>query len=206
MLQMQGRVWAEELRIWHTGITRRRQANFSCGVSALQSRDRWNTAITSARYMYCMQKAQRKKRIQPGTPAMQKLCDLAVQAMRFSTLRYVWGPAISAQEIALQMREMHVPTMRLWYTSTIKHQISEYQWENEGMEVSKMSKHMIEQYWVHMRKWSTTLENQAFRYRRAPLRVPSISISRCAFYQAFFCNSNFSPTPSSHVEWGPKHK
>ena len=85
--------------------------------------------------MCCMQKAQRKKRIQPGTPAMQKLCDMAVQAMRLSALRYVWGPAISAQEIALQMREMHVPTMRLWYTSTIKHQVSQYQCGNEGVEV-----------------------------------------------------------------------
>ena len=85
--------------------------------------------------MYCMQKAQRKKRIQPGTPAMQKLCDMAVQAMRFSALRYVWGPAISTQEIALQMREMHVPTMRLWYTSATKYEVSQYQCENEGVEV-----------------------------------------------------------------------
>ena len=60
--------------------------------------------------MYCVQKAQKTKRIQPGTLEMQKLCDLAVQAMGFFALRYMW--VVEPSTIVLQMREMHIPTMQ----------------------------------------------------------------------------------------------
>ena len=60
---------------------------------------------------------------------------MAMQGMRLSALRYVWDQAISAQEIALHMREMHVSTMRLWYTSATKYEVSQYQCGNEGVEV-----------------------------------------------------------------------
>ena len=63
---MQSTVPAQQLCLHHTGITRSRRAKLPCGVPALQSCDTWKACITKARYMCCMQKTKRKKRIQPG--------------------------------------------------------------------------------------------------------------------------------------------
>ena len=57
----------------------------------------------------------------------RKLLDVEMQGVRLSAVRYVWDEAISAQESALQLREMPIPTMRVWHTATNIHEVSQYQ-------------------------------------------------------------------------------